>query len=83
MVTDPNIALTFGNETSGGTEDVVYVQRSSDIILWEGAIRTRVLPDTKAQNLTVLLQIFSYLAFTGARHPASIVKDRRLSAPSF
>jgi hypothetical protein len=42
-----------------GTEDVIYVLRASDLILWESGIRARVLPETKASNLTVLLQIYS------------------------
>ena len=54
MVTDPNIATTSG----AGTEDIVCVLRASDVVLWESGIRARVLPDTKAQNLTVLLQLF-------------------------
>jgi len=54
VVTDPNIATNSGT----GTEDIVYVLRASDVVLWESGIRARVLPETKAQNLTVLLQLF-------------------------
>lgn len=82
VVTDPNIGTTFGAGTNG-TEDVIYVMRASDIVLWEGAVRTRVLQDTKAQNLTVLLQVFSYLAFSAARYPASIVEIAGLTGPVF
>jgi len=79
VVTDPNIATNSG----AGTEDIVYVMRSSDLILWEGGIRARVLPETKAANLTVLLQIYNYLAFTAARYPASVVTITGLTAPTF
>jgi len=79
VVTDPNIATNSG----AGTEDIVYVMRSSDIILWEGGIRARVLPETKAANLTVLLQIYNYLAFTAARYPTSVVTITGLTAPTF
>lgn len=83
VVTDPNIGTTSGNETGGGTEDVVYVMRASDIVLWESGIRARVLPETKAQTLTVLLQIYNYLAFSAARYPQSIVEITGLTAPTF
>jgi HK97 family phage major capsid protein len=83
VVTDPNISTTFGTETPTGTEDVIFVMRASDITLWESGIRTRVLPETKAQNLTVLLQIYSYVAFTAERYPASIVEISGLAAPSW
>lgn len=79
VVTDPNIATTSG----GGTEDIIYVLRASDIVLWESGIRARVLPEVKAQNLTVLLQIYNYLAFSAARYPASIVEITGLTAPTF
>jgi hypothetical protein len=42
-----------------------------------------VLPETKAQNLTVLLQLFGYVAFSAARYPASIVEITGLIAPTF
>lgn len=56
---------------------------ASDIVLWESGVRARVLPETKAQNLTVLLQIYGYLAFSAARYPASIVEITGLAAPSW
>lgn len=75
VVTDPNIPA--------GATDNIYVLRASDIILWESGIRARVLPETKAQTLTVLLQLYSYLAFSAARYPASIVEIQGLDAPTF
>ena len=44
---------------------------------------TRVLPETKAQNLTVLLQLFGYVAFSAGRYPASIVEISGLTAPAW
>jgi HK97 family phage major capsid protein len=79
VVTDPNIAINSG----AGTEDIVYVLRASDVVLWESGIRARVLPETKAQNLTVLLQLYGYLAFSAARYPQSIVEITGLTAPTF
>jgi len=46
-------------------------------------IRARVLPETKAQNLTVLLQLYGYLAFSAARYPQSVVELTGLTAPTF
>jgi HK97 family phage major capsid protein len=81
VVTDPNIPTTLGGTT--GTQDAIFVMRSSDIVLWESGVRARVLPETKAQNLTVLLQIYGYLAFSAARYPASVVEITGLTAPTF
>ncbi|HXY65985.1 MAG TPA: DNA primase [Mycobacterium sp.] len=78
-MTDPNSAITSG----AGTEDIVCVLRASDVVLWESGIRARVLPDTKAQNLTVLLQLFGYVAFSVARYPQSVVEITGLTAPTF
>ena len=80
MVTDPNIETNLG---TGGDEDPVYVLRASDVVLQESGIRARVLPETKAQNLTVLLQLYGYLAFSAPRYPASIVEITGLSAPAW
>jgi hypothetical protein len=81
--TNPNIPTTFGAESGGGTEDPIYVMRASDLILWESGIRARVLPETKAANLTILLQIYGYLAFTAAPYPQSVVEITGLTAPTF
>jgi len=76
VVTDPNIPVDGG-------EDSIFVLRASDLVLWESGIRARVLPETQADTLTVLLQIYSYLAFTAARYPSSVVEVTGLSAPVF
>jgi HK97 family phage major capsid protein len=81
IVTDPNITTTAGG--SPGGQDVIYVARVSDLVLWESGIRARVLPEVKAANLTVVLQIFNYFAFTAGRHPQSVVEITGLTAPTF
>jgi hypothetical protein len=53
------------------------------LILWESGIRAKVLPEPKAANLTVLLQIYSYIAFTPDRYPESIVSLTGLTPPTF
>jgi HK97 family phage major capsid protein len=80
VITDPNIGTTYGGGTN---EDVIYVLRASDIVLWESGVKARVLPETRAETLTVLLQIYNYLAFSAARYPASIVTITGLTAPTF
>jgi HK97 family phage major capsid protein len=84
VVTDPNITTTAGPGGTGvGTDDQIYVTRASDLILWETGVRGRVLPESKATTLTVLLQIYSYVAFTAARYPQSTVVIQGLTAPTF
>lgn len=73
IVTDPNIATNLG---AGTNEDQIFVMRASDLVLWEGGIRARVLPETKAANLTVLLQIYNYLLL---RPP--VIQPRLLRCP--
>jgi HK97 family phage major capsid protein len=80
VVTDPNLETNLG---TGTNEDPIYVLRASDIVLWESGVRARVLPETKAANLTVLLQIYNYLAFSAARYPQSVVEITGLTAPTF
>ena len=80
VVTDPNVPINLGVDTN---EDPIFVLRASDIVLWESGIRARVLPEVKSQNLTVLLQIYNYLAFSAARYPASIKTITGLVEPTF
>jgi HK97 family phage major capsid protein len=80
VVTDPNIPTNLGYGTN---QDYIYVMRASDLVLWESGIRARVLPETKAQTLTVLLQIYNYLAFSAGRYPQSVVQITGLTTPTF
>jgi HK97 family phage major capsid protein len=80
VITDPNLTTTEG---AGSNEDQIYVMRSSDILLSESGLRSRVLPETRAANLTVLLQVFSYIAASAARYPQSVVQLTGLTPPSF
>jgi hypothetical protein len=80
IVTDPNVPTNLG---AGSNEDCILVLRASDIVLWESGIRARVLPETRASNLTVLLQTYGYAAFSAARYPQSVVELTGLTPPSF
>jgi HK97 family phage major capsid protein len=82
VVTDPSMPTTLG---AGTNEDVVHVLRASDLLLFESSIRTRALQETRATTLTVLLQVYGFLAFTAERQPKSIVEigGTALTAPTF
>ena len=67
VITDPNIPTNIS-----GNQDAIYVVRTSDLILFEGGLRAEAFPQTYANQLSVLLQISSYVAFTAARYPASV-----------
>ncbi|MEN4448095.1 phage major capsid protein [Mycobacterium sp. SM3041] len=77
---DPNIGTTYG---AGNDEDVVYVQRSMDSLLYESGIQSRVLKEIGGKSLTVTLQVYGFAAFTAERYPTSIVEIGGLTAPVF
>lgn len=79
---DPNVPTAEG----GGTEDVIIVGRPNEYYLFEGAVRTRALPEVLSGTLTVRLQLYSYVAFIPDRRGTqntSIVSGTGLAAPSF
>lgn len=80
VVTDPNLPTTLNTD-----QDVIHVLRVSDLLLFESSIRTRALQETRAEGLTVLLQVYGYLAFTAARFPQSVVEigGTALATPTF
>lgn len=82
VVTDPNMPITLG---AGTNEDVIHVLKADDLWLFESSVRTRALSETRAVGLTVLLQIYGYLAFTAERQPKSVVEigGTALTAPTF
>lgn len=82
VVTDPSIPTTLG---SGTNQDVVHVLRASDLLLFESSTRARALQETRANSLTVLLQLYGYLAFTAGRYPQSVVEigGTALTTPAF
>ncbi len=80
IVTDPSITTTAGD---GNNEDVVYVARSSDLVLWEGPLKLRTIASPRAANMTVILQALNFSAFSAARYPESVIRIRGLTAPEF
>jgi HK97 family phage major capsid protein len=82
VVHDPSIGTTYG---AGTNEDEIYVLRAADLILWEGPLQARVLPEVLSGTLTVRVQLFGYAAFASGRYPASItiISGTGLVAPTF
>ncbi len=79
---DANVPTAEG----GGTEDVIIVGRFGEYYLFEGQVRTRVLPEVDSDTLEVRLQLYSYLAFIPDRRGTantSIVSGTGLAAPTF
>jgi HK97 family phage major capsid protein len=82
VVADANVTTTAGNESGGGDEDVVYVLRAPDVVLYESGVRSRVLPGPLANTLSVLVQLYSYVAIA-TRFPSSIVEITGFTPPTF
>ena len=82
VVTDPNLPINLG---AGTNQDVIHVLRASDLVLYESSTRARALQETRANTLTVLLQLYGYLAFTAGRYPQSVVEigGTALTTPAF
>ena len=82
VVLDANVGVLYG---AGTNQDEVYVLRTADMILWEGPLQARVLPEVGSGTLTVRLQLFAYSAFASARQPKSISisSGTGLTAPTF
>jgi HK97 family phage major capsid protein len=78
---DANMPITLG----AGTEDAIVAARHQDLLLFEGSVRTRALPEVLSGNLTVRLQAYAYSSFIPGRQPAAISKitGTGLIAPTF
>jgi HK97 family phage major capsid protein len=68
VLLDGNIPATLG----GGTESAILTVRTSDLYLWEGSLRTRVLTEVLSGTLQVRLQVYNYVAFMPDRLPKAI-----------
>jgi len=68
---DANVPTS--DATGGGSgQDVAIGAKWDDLWLFEGALRTRVLPEVLSGNLEIRFQVFNYVAFL-ARYGQSIV----------
>jgi HK97 family phage major capsid protein len=66
-------------------QDVILIVRALDNILWEGSPQARALPEVLSDTLSVRLQVWEYLAFTGGRFPAAttVLTGTGLTTPTW
>lgn len=69
VVMDSNIPANLG---ASSNEQRPFAVRASDIFLWEGALRTRVLTEAVSDTLMIRFQIWEYCAFMPHRRPNAI-----------
>jgi HK97 family phage major capsid protein len=67
------------------SNNVVLAGRFDQNLLFESPIVTRVLPQTYGNQLSVLLQVYGYIAFTAARYPNAnaVITGGALATPTF
>jgi HK97 family phage major capsid protein len=65
VYSDANIPVTLNSST----QDVIIASRMTDHWLWEGVLRTRVLPEILSGTLGVRIQVYNYVALTAGRFP--------------
>lgn len=80
LLADGNIPANLG---AGTNEDRIIAARTSDLYLWEGSMRTRVLQEVLSGTLQVRLQVYNYAAFMPDRRPEtiSVISGTGLIAP--
>lgn len=70
VVSDPNIPIVCSTGAiTAGTGDMIGLVVEDDMILWEGNLRMRVLPEVLSGKLQVRIQIYAYSAFMPNRYP--------------
>ncbi len=81
LLADGNIPANLG---AGTNEDRIATMRTSDLFLWEGSMRTRVLQEVLSGTLQVRLQVYNYAAFMPNRRPEtiSVISGTGLVAPT-
>lgn len=82
VVTATHLPTTLG---AGTNQDVVHILRPSDWRLYESGIRVEAFRETKATELTVILQVHGYGAFTAGRQAPGVVEltGSAFTAPTF
>jgi HK97 family phage major capsid protein len=71
VITDPNLPTSQGT----GPEDVVFVARRADLLLWENDSPNQLRFDqTLGTQLTVELVLYNYAAFTAGRYPTAVAQ---------
>lgn len=87
VVKDANVPITCATGAlTGGTGDVIGIVKEDDMILWEGTMRMRALPEILSGTLQIRFQVYAYSAFLPDRFAASttvITGTTGLAAPSW
>ena len=79
---DGNIPSNLGNGTN---QDEIFVIHRQSHWLMEGPVMVRALPQTLGNQLSILLQVYAYVAFFGNRYPdaTAVVSGTGLVTPVF
>lgn len=79
---DANLPQNLG---TGNNQDVVLTAKMDDLYLYESAPVARALPQTLGNQLSVLIQLYSYVAFLPNRYVTSVaaVEGSGLTTPGF
>lgn len=79
---DANIPTNLG---AGTNQDQIIIVKHDDCWLWESAPRAEVFRETLADQGSVYVRLYSYLAFQGGRYPEAIatIGGTGLATPSF
>lgn len=87
VVKDANMPTTMnGTALTGGTADPIVVLKEDDLMLFEGTMRLRALPEILSGTLQIRYQAYCYSAFLPSRFLPSIsilTGNTGLAAPSF
>lgn len=68
---DPNLPANLG---TGTNQDVAYVFRRGDIMLWESAPKAETFTEPYADSMGVLFRLYAYAAMVPDRYGSSIVQ---------
>jgi hypothetical protein len=76
------VLATAAGAITGGTNDLSVVAKWDDCWLFEGALRTRVLPEVLSGTLEIRFQVYNYIAFL-VRYGQSlaVIKGTGMAAP--
>lgn len=87
VLKDANMPQTMnGTAVTGGTADPIVVLKEDDLILFEGTMRLRALPEILSGTLQIRFQLYCYSAFIPDRIPSAIsvlTGNTGLAAPGF
>lgn len=87
VIKDANVPTTMsGTATSGGSADAIVILKEDDLILWEGTMRMRALPEILSGTLQIRFQLYAYSAFMPDRYAPSISQltgNTGLATPGF